>query len=818
MGARGAQSPGHGAGALAALFDLAVGLLHDGDGAALENDGGDGTFTFENVAHRCPTPSAPYDADTTMSAPLATFSLRRTVRAEDENIARARFPSTNVPACTAPEQATPLRPAPSVPSGVRPLGEAPWWRHLAEAVDTAMMDFVFAAKQRKGTRHRRRYTEQTAFRVDAAESAPFTGGLIWDLSAAQRSGGVEWALARPVDIGLVQADSFHIGAHAPPSEETTPDATTPSIKEMAADSGFTDLALLYDLEHNCSADAEVPRHAILSPHHGGALQYWEQISKQMDEEVAKGWWAGPFRFVPVFPFRMVPRNVVTQPRPDGTLKYRICVDLGWPHDGTSPNFHIDLAKQPPLEMARLSNLAKAADILYFAGEPVCGFGIDCEAAYRQWAKRVAEQWQQVLLWYTENADGTFAPAWYLDRRTTFGDAVMVHKFSRVADMVVHFTRHVLDAQPRHAEPPEPHLQQWREFRRRLYPDEPEQWRLYWNMMYLDDHSLVVAGASRADDDRADCFFVLNKVVGLPAQSCKNDPPSSVSLTQLGGTLDFGARWLDRSDRFAAKFAAKLDAALADGEWSFIDCRSIAYSANHLAQFRPADRPRCAPLFAEMRRLLRRGSSGKHTIGPSALAALQFWRRDVHSAGGMPFYPAVTMPTRGHPRRVDVETDAAGKIGFGAFVHAPGDDLDTAPMYFYGVWTDAEREWHINLKELLVTYWLVELIGSLIPAIHARVYVMEHIDNTTAIGTARRNSSSSSHELNRLAELRAAAAAKTGWVFDQVYINTKANARADALSRANLADFFRSVKSFGYKRAPVLVELDDELRNTRGLFD
>lgn len=749
----------------------------------------------------------------TLSRPLPTFSLRKTVRAEPDEIMRARFPSTNVPARTTREQATPLPPAPVVPEGTRPLGEAPWWGELTKAVDAAMTDFLFAARQRKGARHRRRYTEELAFRVTEADSAPFTGGLVWDLRRAQSAGGVKWELAHPLDVSAVEADSFNIGKHSPPSAETTPDETTPSIADMAAASAFPDDALLYDLEYNCSLDADVPKHAILSPHHAGAFSCWEQIAKQMKDEVARGWWAGPFRFVPVFPFRMVPRNVVTQPRPDGTTKYRICVDLGWPHDGTSPNSHVCLAAQPPLEMAKLVNLAAAADILYFTGEPVSGFGIDCEAAYRQWAKRAAEQWLQVLLWYERQADGSYVPAWYLDRRTTFGDAVMVHKFSRVSDMIVHFSRHVLDARPRHAEPQEPHLRQWREFRRGLYPDEPEQWRLYWNMMYIDDHSVVVAGTERADADRDDLFVVLNKVVGLPAQPEKNDPPSTTALTQLGGTLDFGGRWLDRSDKFAHKLAARLDEALGDGEWSFETCRSIAYSANHLAQFRPADRPRCAPLFAEMRRLLRLGSAGRHKIGPSALEALRFWRKDVHSAGGMPFFAAVTLPQRGHPRRVDVETDAAGKVGFGAFVHTPGEDLDVAPLYFYGTWSDVERPWHINVKELLVTYWLVELIGSLLPAMHVRMHVIEHIDNTTAIGTARRNSSNKSAQLNTLAELRAAAAAKTGWVFDQVYINTKANTRADALSRGDPAGFLKSVRDYGYTQPPVLIELDAALRDT-----
>ena len=322
----------------------------------------------------------------------------------------------------------------------------------------------------------------------------------------------------------------------------------------------------------------------------------------------------------------------------------------------------------------------------------------------------------------------------------------------------------------------------------------------------------VVTVSDADADREDVFYVTNKIVGCPAQPEKNDPPSQTALTQLGGTLDFGARWLDRSDKFAVKFIAKLDAVLADREWDFNECRSIAYSANHLAQFRPADRPKGAPLFAEMRRLMRAGSK-RQRIGDKAVEALVFWRRAAFVTGGMPFFPAVDMPARGHPRRLDIETDASGNIGFGAFLHPPGDSKHLKPWYFFGRWTSAEREQlDINVKELLVTYWAVCLLGELTPA----SYAMEHIDNNTAKAVARKNASTKSERLNILAELRAAAAVRTGWKLEQVYINTKVNARADALSRGEMDKFFDSVRELGYG-APVLIELDGCLRDTAFLF-
>ena len=196
---------------------------------------------------------------------------------------------------------------------------------------------------------------------------------------------------------------------------------------MADLSNFPDQALLYDLEYNCSSEADVPRKAILSQHHKGAFTYWNEVARQLDDEIAQGWWQGPYRFVPVFPFRAVPRNCVMQFRADGSPKPRITVDLSWPHDGSAVNAHVHLALQPKLTLARLASLAQAADILYFTGAKVSGFGVDNKAAYRQWAKREAERWQHVLLWYREKPDGSVVPEWYLDRRTTFGDAIMVRR-------------------------------------------------------------------------------------------------------------------------------------------------------------------------------------------------------------------------------------------------------------------------------------------------------------------------------------------------------------------------------------------------------
>ena len=96
-------------------------------------------------------------------------------------------------------------------------------------------------------------------------------------------------------------------------------------------------------------------------------------------------------------------------------------------------------------------------------------------------------------------------------------------------------------------------------------------------------------------------------------------------------------------------------------------------------------------------------------------------------------------------------------------------------------------------------------------VHKSMFCVEHIDNTTAIGVARRNAATTV-QLNAIAKLRSAAVRRNGWTLEQAYINTKLNVRADALSRDDWKTFIDSVRAAGYAE-PVEITIDAALRDT-----
>ena len=751
---------------------------------------------WSGMAQRAPVPAAPFETDAGLSrgraGDLPMFSLRRAVPEDPAAVARARLPAANVPAATD----APLGP-PAAERGTEqtwPIADAPWWASLEEATDAVMVDFRYAAGDQPRGKHRRRFDAEWA--VDDVDALPYTGGLIWDLRA-QAEGGIDWTRARTVDVTA--------------APETTIDNDL--VDELAERFGFTDKAILYELRWGVSNFSRLQRHAILSPHHGGAFEYSEQIDVQLPNEVKEGWLDGPYRYPPVWPFRMVPRSVVAQPKfhvPG--IKYRIVVDLSWPHDGRAPNDVVDVDDEPELHMVKLVDFAAAVAVLRTSGETPWLFGIDLHAAYRIVAKRLNEQWVQTLLWFQTDADGRKVLAWYIDKRCTFGDAGMVHKFSRVSDFIVAVARGMLRQAGRHADPDEPHLRQYQERRRQLFPDEPEQADLFFNQMYIDDHMFVVLGGQRSSLDFDEVIRVTKQIMGDDSvQTEKTDRPSPSVLVQLGGVLDMDKQEIDRSPKFAAKYEAKIKEALEAGEWTFHEARAVTYLINHMAQFRPEHRPANAPLFAALRRWRHTGIRRKQQLG-ELRAVLEHWLQIGREPGGIPFFPAISMPERGHPWRIDVETDAAGEKGFGICLFPPGDDRSQRPVFVRGMWTEAERaELDINVKELIVAWWLITLLGELYPAHRVRMYVTEHIDNMVSVAVAQRNSSKRNWRLNELQRRRAREVKRTGWVVEQEYINTKKNVRADALSRGDYDTFRRSVAELNFQE-PVEVVLDDVLRD------
>ena len=131
--------------------------------------------------------------------------------------------------------------------------------------------------------------------------------------------------------------------------------------------------------------------------------------------------------------RALPIQVVVQVRPGGTLKVITCRDGGWLKDGDAPNECIDMDIQPAFILVRIQDIVQAGAIMKSSGSRAWFWVIGLVGAYRQLTNAQCDIHKQVFLWYnTKPGDMEF----WVDLRCYFGDRIMVHKFSRIANFVV----------------------------------------------------------------------------------------------------------------------------------------------------------------------------------------------------------------------------------------------------------------------------------------------------------------------------------------------------------------------------------------------
>jgi len=142
---------------------------------------------------------------------------------------------------------------------------------------------------------------------------------------------------------------------------------------------------------------------------------------------------------------------------------------------------------------------------------------------------------------------------------------------------------------------------------------------------------------------------------------------------------------------------------------------------------------------------------------------------------IPLAPMLLFPARGHERRLDIEMDASGDIGWGFVVL--GANPTASVLYAQGQWDDIEKAWPINEKELIVSLYAALMIGSKFKDF----FVLEAIDNTVAQQVARTNKSSSLR-LRKLQRARANVHRIHRWLAHQQRIASKDNDLADSLSR------------------------------------
>ena len=327
-------------------------------------------------------------------------------------------------------QADADRVTPAVIDAVSKLKE---WDDIRKATSDARADF----RHKSDAVHRRRRTERV---IPVEVLGPLTGNVVLDTRQAQTEDGeIDWSKVVVHDTMAVTSNAMN-------------------HKDIArVGKYYDDKEILYEMKCGVVDTSDCDNILRVSPHHNGAIQEHEQVSAMLKKEAALGYYDRPYRSVPFVGCGVLPLNVVCQIRPDGTLKYRICRDGGWDHDGDSPNDCIGMSQQPQLILVRIQDFALAGAILRPAGLKVYFWVIDLVGAYRQLTRATQDIHKQVMLWFDpESGD----PQFWVDMRCYFGGRIMVHKFSRVSNFIVYCVTEKVWARDDHMKPAGPELQQW----------------------------------------------------------------------------------------------------------------------------------------------------------------------------------------------------------------------------------------------------------------------------------------------------------------------------------------------------------------------
>ena len=183
---------------------------------------------------------------------------------------------------------------PTVIGAVSKLKE---WDEIKLATSDARTDFKHAGK----AGHRRRRTERV---IPVEILRPLIGSVVLDTRRAQtKNGDIEWSKVVVLDTTAVEPNAMN---HA-------------GIARVGKD--YSDKEILYEMKHGIVDTSACDNILRVSPHHNGAIHEHKQVSVMLKKEAELGHYDGPYRAVPFVGCQVLPLNVVTQTRPDGTIKY-----------------------------------------------------------------------------------------------------------------------------------------------------------------------------------------------------------------------------------------------------------------------------------------------------------------------------------------------------------------------------------------------------------------------------------------------------------------------------------------------------------------
>ena len=333
--------------------------------------------------------------------------------------------------------------------------------------------------------------------IPQAELQPWARGTVWDCREAGD--------CRPL---LPSTRSDEVGCAASIDRQR--------VREAARELGWTDGDLIGQAgEGGLESRSACSWDTVLSFHLPGLAAHFADAAKVVEADLAAGHVVGGFASLPMVPCRVLPRDVILQPRSrvlaDGSVedyeKVRVTTNSsdgrgeeGFDGDGAPLSVNDGVpADERYVELPTVRQLGRGAAVVDEAGaadglraELYC---FDLRSAYRFAPLQRLEWWRHVFAWLDEHGRLRF----YIDIAGAFGGAYMPARFEGLTLLGMALARRRQD-QFDAAHPYPPGVRAWVAERRRLQaagalPAGEEQLRPAHGQVYLDD------GAGAALNDR-----------------------------------------------------------------------------------------------------------------------------------------------------------------------------------------------------------------------------------------------------------------------------------------------------------------------------
>ena len=648
-----------------------------------------------------------------------SLSMAAHVRASADELMAREFPSANVAPATAVRAPPP--PPPCDPPRVthrEQVAPAASWRLVARW--QRQMRRCFRAAARGNASLARRLRPADLWLAHEDHSCPATAPWDWDLRPLAWGGD---AVPLPVSgrDGLQPQSSLALD----------------EIATAAAAGSFPDQAILSEAMQGICDDSRCARGTLLCAPHVGALRELAVAVGKAEGDVTAGWASGGHRDLPCWPLRSCPYSVVDESERAGRPKFRLTIDLSWPHAGMmagvdSVNGAMDRSRWPECPLVRVSEYAEAADILR-GGEDVARrprlWSMDCSAYYRAVGRQTSELWRNAI----------FLPGGVrLDERCCFGDASAATKCARLSNFLAHETRRALDEFDAAHPTQDPSWVAWQQSRAALGLSR----RLFWCALYIDDEmgtsaddllfdasGAPVLDAEGVQQRRAAAHFAVARAVlaryGWSSESSKEQPPAEAveALGMLVELADAGRLSLTRAKR--ERYAAAASAAAASTSLSPGAVLRLVGRLQFAAQCYPVGRQQLHSTW-RMARVSSRRRDGCVPVSPGAREELLWWatelRRPCHEG-----VPLARCGARSLEEGASAVYADASDDGFAAWTLSPEGEV----LLMGGLWSAAERALTIADRELLASTWGLVGFAACLPA-----HVVSFTDNTVCEGAMR----------------------------------------------------------------------------------